>query len=352
MGLRNLLYDHKMLKATGFRIPVIVVGNLSTGGTGKTPHIEYLIRLLKDQFKVATLSRGYGRKTSGYLLVNGLSTATMVGDEPMQYHTKFKDILVAVGEKRADAIDNLLRTESKPEVVLLDDAFQHRAVNAGVNILLMEYDKVMDVDYPLPSGNLREWKSGMKRADVIIITKSPAILVPIERKRIFEHIEPASNQLIYFTYYKYGDFTKLTGKQNMMLMSSSYYLEKRFTILLVTGIASPAGMIEYLRRHTDKLEVITFADHHQYSVRDIKKIQETFDNIANANKIILTTEKDAMRFKNPELEESIRSLPLFYLPIEVIFHPDLNRDQLKFDQYIIDYVRKNQPHRLVHQSTN
>jgi tetraacyldisaccharide 4'-kinase len=225
-------------------------------------------------------------------------------------------------------------------------------VKAGVNILLMEYDKVMDVDYPLPSGNLREWKSGMKRAEIIVISKSPTILVPIERKRIIDHIEPLPHQHVYFTYYRYGDFTKITSRQNMMAMSSSYYLEKRFTILLVTGIASPAGMIEYLRRHTDKIEVLTFSDHHEYSLRDIKKIQETFDNIANANKIILTTEKDAMRLKNPELEEVIKNLPLFYLPIEVQFHPDVNREQINFDQYMTDYVRKNQPHRLVHQATN
>ncbi len=348
MWLRNFMYDHKIFTSTGFKVPVIGVGNLNTGGTGKTPHVEYLIRLLKDHFKVATLSRGYGRKTSGYFVVADPSTTSMVGDEPMQYHSKFKDITVAVGENRAAAIENLIRAEAKPEVILLDDAFQHRAVERGINILLMEYDKIMDIDYPLPAGNLREWKSGMKRADVIIVTKSPAILVPIERKRIVEHLEPLSHQEVYFTYYKYGEFTKVAGKPGMMFMSSSYYLEKRFTILLVTGIANPAGMIEYLRRHTDKIEIITFPDHHEYSLRDIKRIQETFDNIANASKIVVTTEKDAMRLRNPGLEEVTRSLPLFYLPIEVTFH----QDKEKFDQYVTDYVRKNQPHRLVHPATN
>ncbi len=348
MWLRNFLFDRNMLKSTSFKIPVIGVGNLSTGGTGKTPHVEYLVRLLKEEFKVATLSRGYGRKTKGYFLVSGPSNTDMIGDEPMQYHSKFKDILVTVGEDRVAAIENLLRNETKPEVVLLDDAFQHRSVKPGINILLIEYDKVMDVDYPLPAGNLREWKPGMKRADIIIITKSPSILVPIERKRIIEHLKPASNQQVYFTHYKYGEFTKLTGKQGMMFMSSSYYLEKRFTIVLVTGIANPSGMVEYLRRHTDKIESIAFPDHHQYSVRDIRKIQETFDNIANPSKIIVTTEKDAMRLKHPELEEAIKQLPFFYLPIEVLFH----NEKEKFDQIITDYVRKNQPHRLVHQTTN
>jgi len=348
MAVRNLLYDRKILKATNFRIPILSVGNLTVGGTGKTPHIEYLIRLLKSEFKIATLSRGYGRKTSGFMLVSDPSTTSMIGDEPMQYHSKFKDVIVAVGEDRVAAIHNLALMEIKPEVILLDDAFQHRAVIAGLNILLIEYDQVMNVDYPLPAGNLREWKSGMKRADVIIITKSPAILVPIERKRIIEHLKPGVNQALFFTYYKYGEFTRVIGRQGMMFMSSSYYLENRFTIVLVTGIANPAGLIEYLRRHTDKIELIRFPDHHEYSLADVKKIQETFDNIANSNKIIVTTEKDAMRLRNPELEESMKQLPVFYLPIEVVFHTEKE----KFDQIITNYVRKNQYDSFIHQEAN
>lgn len=348
MWLRNLLYDKNILKATGFQIPVIVVGNLTVGGTGKTPHIEYLIRLLHSGFKLATLSRGYGRKTSGFLLVADPSTTSMIGDEPMQYHSKFRDIIVSVGEDRVSAIEHLSLLEPKPEAILLDDAYQHRAVKAGMNILLLEYDKVMHVDYPLPAGNLREWKSGMKRADIIVISKSPAILVPIERKRIIEHLQLPDHQQVYFTCYRYGDFTRVNGKQGMMFMSSSYYLEKRFTIVLVTGIANPSGLYEYLRRHTDKIEKITFPDHHEYTLRDVEKIRETFDNIANSNKIIVTTEKDAMRLRNPELEEAIRPLPFFYLPIEVMFH----NDKEKFDQTITEYVRKNQPHSLSHQAAD
>ncbi len=348
MWLRNFLYDRKILKATSFRIPILAVGNLTVGGTGKTPHIEYLIQLLQGEHKVATLSRGYGRKTSGFMLVSDPSTTAMIGDEPMQYHSKFKDVIVSVGEDRAAAIQNLTLMEIKPEVILLDDAFQHRAVTPGINILLIEYDQVMSTDYPIPAGNLREWKSGMKRADVIIITKAPSILVPIERKRIIEHLKPATLQEVFFTYYKYGEFTKVIGKPGMMFMSSSYYLEKRFTILLVTGIANPSGLLEYLRRQTDKIEVIRFPDHHEYSLHDIKKIQETFDNITNSNKIIVTTEKDAMRLRNPELEEAIKHLPVFYLPIEVVFH----LDKEKFDQIITNYVRKNQHYNNVHQEAN
>ena len=348
MWFRNVFYDRNILKETSFPIPVISVGNLTTGGTGKTPHIEYLISLLHNTFKVATLSRGYGRRTSGFLLVADPSTTSMIGDEPMQYHSKFKDIIVSVGEDRVAAIQHLSLIETKPEVILLDDAFQHRSVKPGINILLIEYDKVMNVDYPLPAGNLREWKSGMKRADLIIISKSPAILVPIERKRIIEHLKPAHHQQVYFTCYKYGEFTRVNAKPGTMFMSSAYYLEKRFTIVLVTGIANPSGLYEYLRRHTDKIEKITFPDHHEYTLGDIQKIRETFDNIANSSKIIVTTEKDAMRLRSPELEEAIKQLPFFYLPIEVMFH----NDKEKFDQTITEYVRKNQPHRLIHQAAD
>jgi tetraacyldisaccharide 4'-kinase len=347
MWFRNLFFDYHIFKETTFPVPVIAVGNLTTGGTGKTPHIEYLISLLHHRFKVATLSRGYGRKTSGFLMVADPSTTSMIGDEPMQYHSKFKDIIVSVGEDRVSAIQHLIRIETKPEVILLDDAFQHRSVKPGINILLIEYERVMDIDYPLPAGNLREWKSGMKRADIIIISKAPAILVPIERKRILEHLK-TSDQQVFFTCYKYGEFTRVNGKQGTMFMSSSYYLEKRFTIVLVTGIANSSGLYEYLRRHTDKIETISFRDHHEYTLRDIEKIKETFDNIVNPSKIIVTTEKDAMRLRNPELEEAIRPLPFFYIPIEVMFH----NDKEKFDQIITDYVRENQPHSLVHQAAD
>ncbi len=310
---------------------------MTTGGTGKTPHVEYLIRLLKDNYRVATLSRGYGRKTSGFMLVSGPATTSMIGDEPMQYHTKFNDILVSVGEDRVEAINSLLRIPSAPQVILLDDAYQHRSVKPGKSILLIEYENVFKTDFPLPAGNLREWTSGMKRADIIIITKSPAILVPIERKRILEKIQPLTHQEVFFSYYRYGDFNKVSGQAGEMLMGSKYYLEKRFTILLVTGIANPSGMIEYLRRHTDKMEMLTFPDHHEFSVKDIQKIQERFDNIANQSKIIVTTEKDAMRLRNPEIVNMVTHLPLFYIPIEVVIH----QDEEKLNKIILDYVRKN-----------
>jgi tetraacyldisaccharide 4'-kinase len=336
--IRNLLFDQGFLHSSSYAIPIISVGNLTTGGTGKTPHVEYLIRLLHPFLRVSTLSRGYGRKTKGYILVKeGPCDTKMIGDEPMQYHTKFRDITVAVSEDRSVAIEQLLHLPDAPEVILMDDAYQHRRVKPGLSILLLEYDNVFKDDYLLPAGNLREPLSSVTRADVIIVSKAPSILVPIEKKRILNHLHTAEHQPVFFSYLKYGEFNKVFGSQNIMQMASSYYLEKRFTILLVTGIANPSGLIEYLRRHTDKLETLLFPDHHEFSNKDLDKIKTAFDNIANPSKIIVTTEKDAMRLRNPDLDNSIQKLPVFFLPVQVCIH----QDEDKFNQLILNYVREN-----------
>ncbi|CAN5555694.1 tetraacyldisaccharide 4'-kinase [soil metagenome] len=349
ISLRNFCYDKNIFKSRSFSFPVINVGNLTMGGTGKTPHIEYLIRLLKDTYRIATLSRGYGRKTQGFMLVSNPSSTAMVGDEPMQYHLKFPEITVSVGEDRVAAIENLMKLQPKPETILLDDAYQHRAVKPGLNILLIEHDAVMKKDYLLPSGTLREWKRGMKRADVIIISKCPEILVPIERKRLAEHITLLPEQKLFFSFFRYGDIVRLNSKSGNMLIGTNYYFEKRFTILLVTGIANPSGIAEYLKRKTDKLETIVFRDHHEFTPDDIRTITETFNNIANANKIIVTTEKDAMRLRNPELDEATRALPIFYLPVQVQFH---HQDKEQFDNIVLNYARQNQTNRFIHQREN
>lgn len=337
--IRNFLFDTGRLKSTRFPVPVIGVGNLTTGGTGKTPHIEYLIRLLQDEFLVATLSRGYGRKTKGYILAESPSDTHIIGDEPMQYSTKFNKVMVAVSEDRVEAIGSLLRKETPPQVILMDDAYQHRSVIPGINILLLEFENLFTEDFLLPAGNLREPRSSISRADVIIITKTPNILVPIEKKRILENIKVRSHQSVFFSYIKYGEINKIFGPQNRMIMGAGYYMEKRFTILLVTGIANPSGIVEYLRRLTDKLEMLVFPDHHEFNTKDIEKITQTFTGITNLNKIIVTTEKDAMRLRNPAVDPSIQKLPIFFLPIEVIFH----QEEEKFNNLILEYVRKNQP---------
>jgi tetraacyldisaccharide 4'-kinase len=273
----------------------------------------------------------------------------MVGDEPMQYHTKFPDITVSVGEDRVAAIENLLKLSPKPEVILLDDAYQHRAVKPGLNILLLEHDTLVKKNHLLPSGTLREWKRGMKRADVIIVSKCPEILVPIERKRLAEQIQLMPHQKLFFSYFRYGEIARLNTRQGNMFIGTNYYFEKRFTILLVTGIANPAGLAEFLKRKTDKLETIAFTDHHEFTADDLRNITETFNNIANANKIIITTEKDAMRLRNPELEEAMRPLPVFYIPVEVMFHQN---DKEQFDNIVLNYARQNQTNRFVHQREN
>lgn len=339
--VRNLFFDRGIISSRTIPVSSIGVGNISAGGTGKTPHVEYLIRLLRKDFRVVTLSRGYGRDTSGFILASGTSTASMIGDEPMQYFTKFPDIRVAVGEDRSLAIDELLRIDSSTDVILLDDNFQHRKVKAGLQIVLLNFEDLEKNDLLLPAGNMREPGSSVRRADIIIVSKTPNILVPIERKRILTMIDAGKDQPVFFSFYRYGEFQRLHPRPEGMMMGAGYYLEKRFTILLVTGIANPSGLTEYLRRHTDKLEVISYPDHHQYSVKDIERIKHTFDEIVNPSKIIVTTEKDAMRLRQPDIDGLTRQLPFFYIPIEVAFH----QDKETFDQSILNYVRKSKEHR-------
>lgn len=342
MRIRNFLYDHGIiLKSRSFPVASIGVGNLTVGGTGKTPHIEYLIRLLKDRKRTATLSRGYGRSTKGFILASSPTTASIIGDEPMQYYTKFPEITVSVGEDRGAAMDHLLRIQPPPEVILLDDNYQHRAVKAGLQILLIDFDTLEKTDFLLPAGNLREPSSGIKRADIVIVTKTPSILVPIERKRILNQLEVRQDQPVFFSFIRYGEFVRVHGRPDGMMMGAKYYLENRFTILLVTGIANPSGLIEYLRRNTDKLEMLIFPDHHAFDLKDMSRIRETFDNIANQNKIIVTTEKDAMRLRHPDIDSLTRQLPFFYVPIEIDFHQEGNR----FDGLILDHVRKTESDR-------
>ena len=334
--VRNFLFDVNILRSEKFPLPVISVGNLTAGGSGKTPHTEYLVRLLRKDYKVATLSRGYGRKSKGFILVSSPSTVEKIGDEPMQYLNKFSDIIVSVCEKRVEGIRKLMNLPSPPKVILLDDAFQHRWVKPGLSLLLMEYDDVLKPNYLLPAGTLREPRSSMKRADVIIITKSPEILVSIERKRITDQIILKENQQLFFSYLTYGDFIRLYGKDGPMMFGKKYYLEKRYSILLVTGIVNPSPLIEHLRRHTDKLFHERFPDHYNYKLKDIERIQKIFENIANPNKIIVTTEKDAMRLKTPELEDAVKNLPIFYLPVQVEFH---QQDKKQFDNLVLEYVQ-------------
>jgi len=332
MMFRNWLFSCGCLTSRKFDLPIIVIGNLSFGGTGKTPHIEYLIRLLQEKFLVATLSRGYGRSTNGFVLASKRSAFKYVGDEPLQFARKFADIKVAVDEDRVHGIEELSSRFPKLDVILLDDAFQHRYVKPGLSILLTDFHKLYTDDFVVPSGNLREFPCGSRRADIIVVTKTPKVFSPITRRRIQEELKPRPNQQILFSFIKYSKPVLVTpGTTTISPFESSM-------ILLFTGIANDYPIREHLERHCRELEVMKFSDHHPYTMDDLRKIKIRFDSLPSSKKVVFTTEKDIMRIKTPELSNFIKRLPLFYLPIEVDFHGD---DKNQFDQTILTYVEKN-----------
>ena len=333
--LRNKFYDWHFISSSRFDIPIIVVGNISTGGTGKSPHIEYLIRLLRRDFKIATLSRGYGRQTDGFILSNVTTSAKDIGDEPKQFKNKFNEIAVAVDANRVNGIKQLLNQIVGLQVVLLDDAFQHRAVTAGLSILLTDYNKMYCDDYLLPVGNLREFSKGAKRADIIIVTKCPVRLSNEERNKLTGKINPNSFQTTYFSFIKYGELIRLYGNKDQ---EQTDYLSRQYDVLLLTGIANTKPLEEYLKDKVKSIANVKFSDHHQFTANDLFDVIKKFNTIASEKKIILTTEKDAMRLIDSYFKELLIDLPLFYLPIEIQFHND---DQTNFNKQIINYVRQN-----------
>ena len=313
-SLRNYLYDKGILKSYSFDIPVIAVGNLSVGGTGKTPQIEYLIRLLSPNYKVATLSRGYKRKSEGFILADAATTAEILGDEPFQYFKKFPDIQVAVDADRKNGIEQLLNQKSRPEIILLDDAFQHRKVKAGFYILLTAYEDLFCDDFMLPTGNLRESRNGAKRANLIIVTKCPLDITELEQQNIKNKL--AVDLPIYFSSIDYDD--KVYNDTESLAVSDLKLTPK----MLLAGIAKPKPFFDYLQ--TDKDEVMTFSDHHHFSESDILNIKSQA-----IDKIIVTTEKDFVR-----LDAKILRKQLFYLPIKSKFLSN----QQSFDAIILNYV--------------
>lgn len=332
LRVRHLLFDLKILPSHSFSEPVICVGNLSLGGTGKTPQIEYLIRLLQHSYSVAVLSRGYGRETKGFLLAEPQMTYREIGDEPRQYVSKFKNVVVAVDEKRAHGIMSLLNLEPKQQVILLDDAFQHRSVKAGLNILLTDYHNLYPKDYLFPTGRLRDLNLAARRAHAIVVTKTPKIFSPFTKKRLTEIIKPRPGQKLFFSYLKYGSLLPVFDKQNIPIPRSVS------TILMFCGIANPYPLEEHLRDKCNELIVKLFPDHHAFSEGDIDNIIRQYDSILGRNKIMVTTEKDAKRLIDSPYFSAFENLPLFYIPIEVRFHDENSKG---FDQFIMDYVKKN-----------
>ena len=300
MHVRNKFYDRGLLSSKEFELPVIAVGNLSMGGTGKSPMVEYLVNILKQEHKVATLSRGYKRKSSGYILLNGQETATEVGDEPLQFKGKFRDVLVAVDEDRSNGIEKLLEETPPPDVVILDDAFQHRKVKAGFYILLTSYTSLYRNDMVLPAGNLREPASGAKRANIIVVTKCPEDLSASDREEIKRKLRPQEGQEVYFSSIAYSN--EVFSRNRTVELRA---LQKEpFT--LVTGIAKPQALVDYLERQGLSFTHKAFSDHHNFTEEEIKALQH--------EELILTTEKDYMRLKNEISREKI-----FYLPIKTQF---------------------------------
>jgi len=346
LAVRNKMYDWGIFSSEEFEVPVISVGNLCVGGTGKTPHIEYIIRLLKTEFYLATLSRGYGRKTKGFLIADTQSTAAEIGDEPMQFKRKYNNVRVAVDAKRVNGVSRLLKNYPSLQTILLDDAFQHRAIKPGISIMLSDYSKLYPHDFVMPTGSLREFRSGAQRADIIIVTKCPNILLPIERKRLISEIRPMPHQRVYFSYIKYGDILPLNGNcEQKNPFPKEFYFERNYSMLLLTGIANTAPLEYYLKDKVKNMERAKFPDHHVFSKTDIENIKKIFNNIAAPNKIILTTEKDAMRLKGPEYAEALKDIPVFYMPIEIDFH---DKDREEFNEQITHYVRANQKYGSVY----
>lgn len=325
--LRNKLYDKNILKSASFNFPIICVGNLATGGTGKTPMTEYLIRLLKNDFKTATLSRGYKRKTEGFAIANKNTTALEIGDEPMQFHQKFPDATVAVGEERMVAIPQLLHQKPETEVIILDDAFQHRQVNAGFNIILTDFSNLYTRDFILPAGDLRDVRSSSKRADIIIVTKCKADLTEAEKKNIIEEIDPKGNQGVYFTTIVYSKPYHLFTKEIIDITHD-------YGILLVCGIANPRPLKEHLTKHADSYDMLRFADHHIFHSNDLKDIKQHFEKIAVKKKVILTTEKDAVRLE--KFEQELKDFPVYVIPIE---HQFLFNEAEQFNGSIICFIK-------------
>lgn len=325
--LRNKLYDRDILKSVSFNFPIICVGNLATGGTGKTPMTEYLIRLLKNDFETATLSRGYKRKTVGFAIANEHTTALEIGDEPMQFHQKFPDITVAVGEERIVAIPQLLHEKPATQVIILDDAFQHRQVKAGLNIILTDYSNLYTRDFILPAGDLRDVRSSSHRADIIIVTKCKADLSEAEKKSLIKEIGPSEAQAVYFTSIVYGKPYHLFTKEPIDIKPDD-------DILLICGIANPRPLKEHLTKHADSYDMIRYADHHIFHSDDLQDIRQHYKKMKGDNKLVLTTEKDAVRLE--KFEQELKDFPIYVVPIE---HRFLFDEADHFNNYIFTFVK-------------
>lgn len=365
--IRNVLFNAELLPSKSYDMPVISIGNITVGGTGKTPHTEYLIRSLSKDYQVAVLSRGYKRKSKGYFLADSTSGLADLGDEPLQMKRKFPNLVVAVDERRRRGIEELMSPKMQPfvDVILLDDAYQHRYVNPSISILLIDYNRLIREDYLLPVGNLREPANQMKRAQIVIVSKCPQDLKPMDVRILSTKIGVLPYQSLYFTTMKYGPIEKLVPTPSTdrpkevdvesidteaiavelptigVLESFEQIKEQRIPVLLLTGIATPMNLESHVRLYASEVKAMHFADHHEFSKRDVKKISLEYEKIKAAGGIILTTEKDATRIRNNSYMQSLVS-NIYYPTLEIHF---LDGQGRTFEQKITDYVRINKRNR-------
>jgi tetraacyldisaccharide 4'-kinase len=339
--IRNWAYDQGILKSRRFKIPIISVGNLAVGGAGKSPMTEYLVRLLKDDFKLATLSRGYGRRTEGFFKVKPSSIADDVGDEPLQFKRKFPDITVAVCEDRVEGVKEL---NQHHEVIILDDAYQHRALRAGLSILLFDYSSLNHFQWLLPSGDLREPLNERKRANIIVISKAPIDLTTEDRQKALAKVRPFPQQELFFSSIQYANLKMLLHPEQELRLEQ---IRPETEILLLTGIANPAPLVEQLKLFSSRINHHHYGDHHQFSKKNITKLVKSFRELSSPEKLIITTEKDAQRLASPQFHELFRTLPVYYLPVEAIIH---QQEAQRFNDLIKEYVRKNSVNHRVHKA--
>ncbi len=330
VSLRNLLYRTGALRSIKFSLPVISIGNISAGGTGKSPHIEYLMQWLHSYIDVAVLSRGYGRKTVGYREVNPWDTALDAGDEPLQFKKKFPEIPVTVSESRALGVPQLVKTWPNTQCVLLDDAFQHLAVSPGLNVMLTEFANPFTRDWLLPSGRLREWRSAYQRADIIIVTKCPDDLTAAQRRDMLAEMEPYARQKVFFSKYKYGT------PYELLRPDVKRPLDLDTDALLVSAIANTDYLLHYLGKNLKSVHTIEHEDHHYFDDGDLSEIKRRFEAIPSANKVVITTEKDATRLELHREYFWKQQMTVLVQPVEVTFCDD---DELLFQAEVKRFLQ-------------
>jgi tetraacyldisaccharide 4'-kinase len=347
IGIRNRLFDYNILESTEFKIPIISIGNITVGGTGKTPHVEYLVSLLDGEFNVATLSRGYKRETRNFILATPDSTAGEIGDEPKQIKRKFPGIQVAVDSNRVRGVRKLMADFKELNVAILDDAFQHRSIKPGLSILLIDYNRPLSSDHLLPFGNLRENSYEKRRANIILVTKCPPKLKPIERRLVVKDLNLFPYQTLYFTTVIYGELHPVFDMAPKL--SKSKCKDEKYQLHMVTGIVNSRPLKKHLRGITPKITESKYSDHYYFSDKDINEIESAFENIDHDKKIIITTEKDAMRFQSMSGIKNSLKENMYYIPIGIEFLDDEGDD---FNNQIISYVRKNKRDSILYKGEN